>query len=148
MNKIPIILLITLIVGCTSTAKKPPLRDGYKKIFSTKTADTYIVRVHPWHYRNNMDLIQIDTVIALKKVDTVVGKNFQSIRTRYVFDCNEEYKYAKTPSGFYSDLYATGEPIVPYPLPATRWLIAKDNRLDANLWKSFCKLKDYLSQYP
>ncbi len=130
------ILGAALMTGCSSKSIAPP--PGYIKLFQGITSTTYLKKMDSWHYQGNSNVIQIERIISFYKEDTVVGEKYQSIKERILYDCSITNKYTKLPIGFFSDRYATGEPVVPYPFSASRWLIAKDNSLDAIGWSSYC----------
>ncbi|AWC72870.1 TPA: hypothetical protein SMG11_000728 [Serratia marcescens] len=139
-NQLIITLLgFALISGCSSEKSKdtsPP--PGYTKLFQGSDSITYLKKMDSWHYQGNSDIIQFEMIISFFKEDTVVGKKFQSIKEKILYDCNTENKYTKIPIGFFSDKYATGKAIVPYPLSSSRWLIAENNSLDAIGWQNYC----------
>lgn len=143
------LIIICILSGCSGTLKTQEPPAGYKKIKSTSELDLYLARPDTWHYQGNKNIIQNDTVIVLRQEGTVSGHKYRSVRTRYMYDCNTENKYATLPLGFYSDMYATGKPVAPYPFSATRWLTAKKDTLPAVMWGSFCNaLKKTIANYP
>lgn len=145
MKNIVLLMFLFILTGCLPKPQTMLLPVNYIKLGTTDEANIYLVKPANIHYQGRKGLLQIEMVISLKKEDVVAGKKFKSTRARYVYDCNNLNKYTEIPFGFYSDLYATGEPVVPYPLNVTQWKIAKDGTIDSFFWENLCN-KEYLNK--
>lgn len=131
----------------SQSASSPP--PGYIKLPATKKAITYLKKMDTWHYQGNPNVVQLEVIVSFYKEDEVIGKKFQSIKEHYLLNCATKNKYNKKPIGFFSDRYALGNPVVPYPYSAFRWAIAEEVSLESQLWSTYCvSLKDVIANAP
>lgn len=139
MRFITISVTTMLLAACSSNLNnKPPA--GYSRPIVLSNSDIYLIKQDPVHYQGKKDLVQIKVVTSLHNEDQVNNVKFRSISATHVYDCRKKNKYMEVPDGFFSDKYAIGSPVIPYPEVIKSWLIAKDNTLNNFLWASMCHI--------
>lgn len=140
MIKIAVVTIAGMLLsGCNNDnniKKEPPA--GYSKPITLGSQVIYFVKDKSIFFQGNKDLLQTKIVTSFKTEDELKKIKFKSMKATHVYDCRKNNKYMEKPDGFFSDEYAVGNPVIPYPETISVWKIARNGTLNQMVWDKLC----------